>query len=187
MRGTALKVNAHLLYYSLMHSEGVIKLNKKVLVMLSFLFFVGITLTFTGLTKAQTQEPATPVTAPTVSGHATGGVKADTGDLSLKLDFNAHTDPKGQVNYSDSSQAKFHGKVDQCYSQSENKAIFAGTVNRGNVDGKYFVVEVEDNGQGKNAEPDMLGIMFTDTIPTCEWDETLLNAEVQKGNLVVHQ
>lgn len=152
-----------------------------------FLTLAGATFAFTGLTKAKAEvRPATPVTAPTTTGHSTGGVKAEAGDLAMKLDFNAHSNPKGQVNYSDSSGTKFKGKVDMCYSQSGNEAIFAGTVNKGNVSEKYFIVAVQDNEQGKNSDPDMVGVVLTDVIPTCVWDNSFLTAEVQNGNLVVH-
>lgn len=169
-----------------MKRKGVTNLIKRILMFFSFLLFIGIASVFTGFTRAQTEVPATPVTTPIVAGHATGGVKALSGHIRIKLDFNAHSNPKGKVNYSDNTGDDFKGKVDKCYYQTSNIAVFAGTVDKGSVSERYFVVQVQDNGQGKNSEPDMVGVLLTDMEPTCIWNDHLLTAEVQKGNLVVH-
>lgn len=150
--------------------------------------FLGLALFLTKVSSAEPEsEPATPITPTTEAGHATGGVKAMDGDMALKLNFNAHQGPvKGEVLYSDSSGTKFKGEVNDCYFQQDNQAVFAGEVSKGNVSEKYFVVQVQDNGEGKKATgPDMLSVNLTDTLPTCTLEATL-SAEVNKGNLQVH-
>ncbi len=134
--------------------------------------------------------PITPATPPTVNteGEATGGVVATAGSATLKLDFNAHggTDVKGNVNYSNSLGDKFMGKVDLCYMQSGNEAVFAGTVSKGTVSEQYFLVEVQDNGEGKKmTSPDALRVRLYNDPPDCTLSGVYPGL-VTKGNIQVH-
>lgn len=163
---------------------------KKLLLSLTAVFiFAGLTYTYSTLIRTGAQEvPATPVTPPTSGGLSTGGVKAFTGGYSLQLDFNAHASPlMGNVNYKDTTGTNFKGKVDVCYSQTGNRAVFAGTVQKGSTSGQYFLVQVQDNGEGKNAPKDMLGVSLLNTVPDCTFNSSALNAVVTQGNLRVHQ
>jgi hypothetical protein len=151
--------------------------------------FAGLTYTYSTLSKSRAAEvPATPVTPVANGGHSTGGVKATAGGYSIQLDYNARANPlKGMVKYSDTLGMSFMGKVDKCYTQSGDMAVFAGTVEKGSVAEAYFLVEVQDNGEGKKATgSDMLGVSFSNVVPTCTINPALLNAVVTKGNLQVH-
>jgi hypothetical protein len=164
-------------------------IKKTILGILGAAVFYGLMLVVTNFTRAQQAPvlPATPVTPPVSDqGHSTGGVTATWSTNWLKLNFNAFAGnpTKGNVMYSDSTGDNFKGKVDVCYFQSGNVAVFAGAVEKGNISEGYFKVAVQDNGEGKNASPDMVGVWMTDTVPDCSL--VSFPAEVTKGNLQVH-
>ena len=147
-----------------------------------------ITATITPTTTPTTTPSSTP--APIVEpkdndGKATGGVSAEWGDLKFRLSFNAHggEEVKGNINYSDSEGKSVKGNVDVCYVQEGKAAAFAGRV-RENDSTKYFLVKVEDNGEGKKSDPDKLGIWFTDSEPSCAVGA--FPAFAVNGNLQVH-
>ncbi len=131
-----------------------------------------------------TATPALKVPAP-----ATGGVWAQSGSDTLKINFNAFGEPqvKGTINYSSSNGDRFNnGKVNICFAQNGNQAVFAGMVGKGNVHNLYFLMRVEDNGEGKRApRPDKVGIWFSDAMPTCSFGEIPL--EVIRGNVQVRR
>ena len=154
-----------------------------------FVVLSSLVMLFTTITSALPEDnPITPVTPTSESGHATGGVKAvlTNGD-NAKLNFNAHYGSVfGQAKYSDSTGVSFSGKVDVCYYQSGNQAVFAGNINSGNVSNQYFIIQVQDNGEGKKAtSPDMFSVTTTDSAPVCVLQNNL-NATVRTGNLQVH-
>jgi hypothetical protein len=106
----------------------------------------------------------------------------------IKLNFNAFGVTKvagnmGKVNYSNSDGVNFRGDVNLCYFQEGSEAAFAGTVRSGNTTDQYFLVKVQDNGEGRNASPDMFGVWLTSVQPLC----TLGGYPVQvtNGNLQV--
>lgn len=118
---------------------------------------------------------------------ATGGVWAAAGGADLQLEFNAHgTDPvKGQVSYSATNGNWFRGEVSTCYFQDGNEAAFAGMVTDGNVTKGYFLIEVQDNGEGGQADPDFVRVRLADEEPECELSGSF-PGEVYAGNLQVH-
>ncbi len=135
-----------------------------------------------------TTPTVTPTATPAVSaGHSTGGVWAKSGSDTLKINFNAFSGSpvKGGINFSSSNGNRFDGKVNVCYAQNGNQAVFAGTLGNGNVHNTYFLMRIEDNGEGKKAtKPDMVGIWFSDSLPTCTWGD--IPSEVTRGNIQVH-
>lgn len=172
-------------------------LRQKALTAIGFLVFICTTFAFTKLSKA-IDEPGNPIASPKEMGGGTNGtVEANSGTTWIKLEFDAQTPgPEGIVGYSDSMGISFEGKVDTCYSQSGNKAVFAGTITKGRlVPHSYFIVEVEDNSdkgifdtqaQTEVKSEDLVEVSFSATPPLCNESDTLLNATVKKGNLVVH-
>ncbi len=162
---------------------------KKLLLSLSAVFiFAGLTYTYSTLTRTGAFEvPVTPVTPTSSSGQSTGGVKANAIGYAYQLDFNAFGNPlKGMVKYTDTTGVEFKGKVDQCYYQLGNQAVFGGTVVSGNTTDQYFLVQVQDNGEGKKSSPDLVGVTLSSTVPTCTLNSNQLNAYVTKGNVQVH-
>ena len=151
--------------------------------------FYGSMFYLSGIADAQPNGfPATPpVTPPNQEGHSTGGVTAEVGNVSLKLNFNAHSgDPvKGNVKYSNSLGDSFSGDVDVCYLQDTDEAVFAGTIGKGTFSEEFFLVEVQDNGEGKNHPADRVRVRVMDTEPDCEMSG-VYPAQVTKGNLQVH-
>ena len=120
---------------------------------------------------------------------ATGGVTATAGGATLQLEFNAHGSipVKGIVHYSNSLGGYFTGDVDLCYAQKENEAAFAGTVTSGTYSEPYFLIEVQDNGEGEEATtPDAVRVRVLNTEPDCEIGE-LFPGVVTEGNLQVHK
>ncbi len=176
--------------------EVSIKMKKRIILALSATFiFYGLMVFVSGfkdvLGFVPVTPPVTPATPPTVNteGKATGGVQATAGSATLKLDFNAHggTSVKGNVNYSNSLGDRFMGKVDLCYVQSGNEAVFAGTVNKGTVSEQYFLVEVQDNGEGKKmTSPDALRVRLFNDKPDCTLSGAFPGL-VTKGNIQVHE
>lgn len=153
---------------------------------------VTVTLTPTPLPSATPTVSPTPTTSPTPSqseGTATGGVQATLNGENIKLNFNAFGKSKvngnnGKVMYSNSAGTNFKGDVDVCYYQSGTEAVFAGHVKSGSATEEYFLVKVQDNGEGKKAASDKFGVWLTDIEPPCTVGG--YQVEVQKGNLQVH-
>jgi len=163
---------------------------KKLLIRLGNLTFILLLMLSTvKLTLAQTPTPVTPATPPGRSQEkATGGIIAKVGDVSLKMAFNAHggSNIKGTVLYSNSFGTKFWGNVNLCYFQEDNEAVFAGSIWKGNVDEKYFLVEVQDNGEGnKKTAPDAVRVRLFADPPTCTLSGEFPGI-VDKGNIQVH-
>ncbi len=169
--------------------KKVITIKKILMGLLGTGLFYGLMFAVTDFPTAEPLSlPATPPATPPTStdGHSTGGVWAKAGNDTLKLTFSAHGgDVKGMTTYSNSLGDKFSGKVDVCYNQSGDTAAFAGTINKGNVSEKYFLVEVQDNGEGKKANPDRVRVRLFADAPNCTLSG-VYPAEVTRGNLKVH-
>lgn len=120
----------------------------------------------------------------------TGEFTAYVGSVSLSMTLDAHnTDPvKGNVTYSNSSGGHFSGKVDVCYNQVDNKAVFAGTITEGSYPYTYFIVDVVDNGEGDKATgPDAVRVRTVNALPTCSSISPSFPGIVGEGNIQVHK
>ena len=118
---------------------------------------------------------------------ATGGVMGTLNGNKIKLNFNAFGVTKvagnmGKVIYSNSDGINFKGDVNLCYYQEGSEAAFAGTVTSGSATEAYFLVKVQDNGEGRSANPDIFGVWLTDVEPLCTlggYPVTVTNGNLQ--------
>jgi hypothetical protein len=124
---------------------------------------------------------------------STGGVGFTTqSDNDAHASFNAHATPtgaKGQVevkNHGPNGDIDFHGVVDCYHRVSDNEAVFSGEITQ--IDGAsstHFRIAVEDNGQGRNADPDKITVQRHSAASDCQAGPTA-NRAVDQGNLRVH-
>jgi hypothetical protein len=94
---------------------------------------------------------------------------------------------RGQVQYidrEDDGQTVQHGTVSCLVYESENSARFAGTWNGGGT----FEIAVTDNGEGSNADDDLIGV-FPMSEPDCandDGDDDDATTALARGNVQVH-
>lgn len=85
--------------------------------------------------------------------------------------------------------ATFNGEVD-CYFQNGNTARFSGEVDRlrgeRNPQSRFFIIAVEDNGEGGGGVPDMIRLARRAERQDCRTSPLMDRTPVENGNLQVH-
>jgi hypothetical protein len=141
---------------------------------------------------------ATAAVAMAASNGAAGGVKyTSVGGNDTQTSFTAQgspTDAKGNVvrkltdPVTGQEVTDFRGDV-TCYFQDGNVARFSGPITASKADAfpnDYYMIAVQDNGEGSNAPPDMIGNGRFATKPDCSQPLVIPVRPVEKGNLQVH-
>ena len=129
--------------------------------------------------------PALAAPAPKATGGA-GWANVDRG-FTVHASFNAHGGlvPKGNVNvFTSDGSVDYKGDV-TCYMEDGNQAAFSGPITQGGGGFTWFIIWVEDNGEGANASgPDMIQTSRRNSDPGCNTQEPV--QEVEMGNIQVH-
>jgi hypothetical protein len=134
-----------------------------------------------------TSAPAPKVTGAGQTLEGTTGAGDTIAFVAQDTDGDAGNAARGQVQYvdrEDGTQTVQHGLIDCLLYEGENSARFAGTWKGGGT----FEIAVTDNGQGANAEEDLIGV-FPMAEPDCMNDDGPSDdaaTALARGNVQVH-
>lgn len=145
-----------------------------------------------------TANSTTRASGPSANGHGTINIEdtPNTGEGFRHFSFHAKEKNNGTV--SGSAVLTYQGgqlnlKLDiDCLNINDNRAIMTGVITSWSTFpdgvGNLCYIEVVDNGEGANAAPDQISLVFNGTNPavyTCTNDFDVFKYDVNKGNIQV--
>jgi hypothetical protein len=134
-----------------------------------------------------TSAPALKVTGGGQTLNGTEGAGDTIAFVAQDTDGDSGDAARGQVQYidrEDGTQTVLHGLVTCLVYETENSARFAGEWK----DGGTFEIAVTDNGEGSNADDDLIGV-FPEAEPDCandDGEDDDPTTALARGNVQVH-